>query len=342
MKQEIELARAYFTGDGVPQDAAQAAHWYERAAQAGDPNAQNEIGYMYQAGIGVPLSMDRATHWFQLAAASGSPQGSLNLGVAYLAGRGVPQNGAMAVTFITEAFHRGSGIAATYLGDMNYFGISVPQDKAAAEKWYESGLKLHDTLAAYRLGSLYSVAQDHVHDLRKAVGLLRISADGGCVLAMHSLGYLLVNYPNLAKSPQEAQPLLEEAANDGNWRSSVMLGILARNGVGTQADLRAAYFHFLVAVRQGGQQALDLVATDLRNIGAKFDADQLAKLTTEADTWSAQHNQALLYVEKHGKDRSEFPTAGIAIAPPGAFIGELLPLTSLRPGTQPRLRPMAN
>jgi len=35
--QEIELAADYFTGNGVPKDAKQAAYWYQKAAESGDP-----------------------------------------------------------------------------------------------------------------------------------------------------------------------------------------------------------------------------------------------------------------------------------------------------------------
>jgi len=47
--QELQLANAYLLGDEVPRDAAQAAFWYERAAEAGQPAAQNRISYFYQA-----------------------------------------------------------------------------------------------------------------------------------------------------------------------------------------------------------------------------------------------------------------------------------------------------
>jgi uncharacterized protein len=328
VQQEIELARAYFIGDGVPQDAGEAAHWYEMAAEAGHVGAQNEIGYFYETGTGVPVSMERSAHWFQLAAASGSAQGSLNLGVAYLTGRGVPKDDAMAATFITEAYHRGSGIAASYLGDMYYFGIGEPQNRATAEAWYEAGLKRHDAMAAYRLGSLYSVAEDHVHDYHKAAELLRTSAEGGYALAMHSLGFLLVNYPKLAKSPHEAQPWLEEAANAGNWRSSIVLGILSRDGKGVAADNKTGYFHFLVASLQRGPQAQAIVAKDLKNIGGKLSTDDQAELTSTADTWAAQHRRPLLYIDRREKDRSPFPSVAIAAASPGSFAGQLLPLTS--------------
>src|SRR5258707_5558185 len=209
IRDEILLAGDYFTGTGVAQDPKMAAYWYEKAAGHGSPDAQNQIGYFYQAGIGVPKDSKRAVHWYQLAAASGFPKAKGTLAVAYLRGIGAEQNGEMAVQLFNQAFQDGNGTAATYLGLLYYFGIAVKQDRAAAEKWFESGLKLHDPLAAYDLGSMYSVNADHPHDLPKAAGLLRQAVDGGYVMAMHSLGLLLVNHPELKQAPRESRVLLE-------------------------------------------------------------------------------------------------------------------------------------
>ena len=43
-QREIELAATYLMGRGVARDDKQAAYWYERAAEAGDPEAQKQIG----------------------------------------------------------------------------------------------------------------------------------------------------------------------------------------------------------------------------------------------------------------------------------------------------------
>jgi hypothetical protein len=145
---------------------------------------------------------------------------------------------------------------------------------------------------------------------------------------MHSLGFLLVKYPKLAKSAHEAQSWLEEAANAGNWRSSVVLGILARDGDGVPVDNKAAYFHFRAAALQGGAQAQSIVANDLRVIGAKLGADEQAELLSAADTWSAQHSRVLLYIHPKVRERSPFPAVAVGVAPPGSFVGELVPLTS--------------
>src|SRR5260221_147854 len=49
---ELELAGHYLDGNGVDQNATLAAHWYEKAARQGNPDAENEIGYFYQIGLG--------------------------------------------------------------------------------------------------------------------------------------------------------------------------------------------------------------------------------------------------------------------------------------------------
>ena len=328
VQQELQLANAYLLGDEVPRDAAQAAFWYERAAEAGQPAAQNQIGYFYQAGIGVPVNLPRAAHWFQLAAASGSVIGTMNLGVAYLGGLGVPKNEATAQQLFAEAFHKGSGTAASYMGDMYFFGVGMQANRVTAESWYKAGTKLHDPSAAFKLGTLYSVTEGHVQDLRKAVRLLRLSAEGGYVPAMHSLGVLLINHPEFTKSAHEAPPWVEKAANAGSWKSSMVLGVLARDGKEVPADREAAYYYFQVAAREGGTEAQQLLAYDLKMLEAKLGSGAQERLKSAADAWAAQHSLALLYIDKNIIAHSHNPAFAIAVAPPGAFVGQLVPNTS--------------
>jgi uncharacterized protein len=322
--QQIELAAAYFTGSGVTQDAKQAAYWYQKAAEAGDPEAENEIGFFYQAGIGVPVDRTRALHWYQLAAASGLTRAKVNLGVVYVWGLGVAKDEELAMQFFHEAASKGDGAAASYLGDLYYFGIGVKQDKAAAETWYKTGAQLHDPVAAYNLATLYSVDADHPHDLRKAEALLRPSAADGYIPAIHSLGLLLVNHPELATSPQEGSSLLETAANAGYWKSSVVLGALARDGKGVPADCKAAYYHFRMAVLQGGESAISLVKYDIAALTKKLDTQQVGALDSNANTWYRQHRTPLLFVYKDGDRRQRFPASALAVSTAGLHAGQLL------------------
>jgi uncharacterized protein len=325
---EITLAADYFTGNGVAQDSKMAAHWYEKAAGHGDPAAQNQIGYFYQAGIGVRQDSKRAFHWYQLAASSGLAIAKVNLAIIYLHGLGVGEDDNLAVRLLTQAFEEGNGTAATYLGDLYYFGLGVKQDKIAGERWFEAGLKLHDAMAAYNLGTFYSVNTDHVHDLSKAADLLRQAVDAGYVPAMHSLGLLLVNHPELKQMPQQSRSLLEAAADAGSWKSSIVLGILAREGRGTAVDYKDAYYHFRLAVLQGGAEAEHLVQHDMDSLTGKLGDQERRTEVAAADTWFEHHSLKLIFVYKNRARQKDFPGAAMTYASDGSFAGQLVPLTS--------------
>jgi TPR repeat protein len=322
--QEVRLADAYFVGHGVRQDVKMAAYWYQKAAESGDPWAQNEIGFFYQTGVGVPADLGRALHWYQLSAASGLVQAKVNLGVIYVWGIGVTKDEALAAQFFRDAAAKGSGVAASYLGDMYYFGVGMKRDRDAGEAWYATGVKIHDPMAEFNLGSLYSGSGDHPADLVRAAKLFRQSATAGFVPAMYSLGLLLTNHPELAKSSQEARPWLETAARAGFWKSSVVLGVLARDGRGTSRDLEAAYYHFQIAMLQGGEPAKHLLLNDLAALTLKLSAERKSALDSEADTWFQQHQLALAFVSKGGENRKRFPETAISVASEGIHAGQLV------------------
>lgn len=307
IKAELELAAHYLTGTGVPQDASLAAHWYEKAAQSGDPDAQTQIGYFYQAGIGIPIDLDRARHWYQLAAASGSGRGKLNLGVLYLVGLGVPKDFNLAMRLFEEGARSGNGTAATYLGTMYYFGMTGPPDRSTAEKWYERGVKLHDPIAGYDLGSLFSAEPNHPHDIPKAVSLLRASAEAGYVPAMHSLGLLLLNHPELAQTTNEALSFVQTAADAGEWRSSVLLGIIARDGKAGPVDRKSAILHFQIAVLQGGEVAEHLLRYDIEKLSTSLEADERASISSAAEAWYARHHSRQTFIVKDPEVAKYFP-----------------------------------
>jgi TPR repeat protein len=322
--QQIELAAAYFSGSGVQQDAKMAAYWYEKAAKSGDPEAENQIGFLYETGQGVATDPERAFHWYQLAAAAGYVRAKVNLGVLYVWGIGVQKNEALGAELFQQAAGRGNGAAAGYLGDLCYFGKGVKQDKAAAENWYATGAKLHDPVSAFNLGSLLSIIQDHAHDLPRAAVLLRDSASAGYVPAMHSLGLLLTNHPELAISPDEHQSLLTQASNAGSWRSTAVLGVLARDGKGSARDPETAYYLFRLALLQGGEPAGLLLANDLRVLSGTLAADRTAALAADADAWFGKHPFKLDTVYRIGESSRRFPAYARAAAGDNIHAGQLV------------------
>ncbi len=64
---QYDLGGIYATGQGVPQDDAEAVRWYRLAAEQGNVDAQSTLGVMYAAGGGVPQDDVQALMWLKLA-----------------------------------------------------------------------------------------------------------------------------------------------------------------------------------------------------------------------------------------------------------------------------------
>jgi TPR repeat protein len=325
VEEQIRLADDYLVGRGVAQDSKQSAYWYEKAANAGDPDAQMQIGYLYGAGIGVAKDPVRAAHWYRLAASGGSIGAKVDLGILYLWGTGVNKDEHVAAQLFREAVNRGSGLAACFLGDMYYLGLGVAQDKAAGERWYVRGVELRDPRAEYDLGLLLFDAKDHIHDFPAAATLLRKSAAAGDVPAMYTLGLLLVRNPALATSPQEAATLLNDSAKAGMWKASMLLGVLARDGTGGPADDGAAYYQFRVAALQGGTDVSKLLENDLRLLAAKLGDSRSSALDSQAEDWYRQHHFVLEFVYKEGQSRTRFPAYALALPENGMHAMQFVP-----------------
>jgi TPR repeat protein len=105
---ELKLARAYWQGDGVPENQETAAIWCRKAAKAGNAEAQDFLGKMYLNGQGVERDKKEAVAWFQKAARQGNTGAMCDLGVAYYNGDGVSTDDELSYAWFTVAKGAGS------------------------------------------------------------------------------------------------------------------------------------------------------------------------------------------------------------------------------------------
>lgn len=87
---QFSLATAYQNGDGVAQDATQAAVWFQKAASQGLVSAETSLATAYYLGTGVAQDYAQALHWFEQAAAGGDSLAQFSLGQMYRYGQGAP------------------------------------------------------------------------------------------------------------------------------------------------------------------------------------------------------------------------------------------------------------
>lgn len=102
---QYRLGVMYAEGKGVAPNDAEAALWFERAAEQGEPMAQYNLGASYVEGTGVRKDMTAAAKWFRRAADQGIPLAQLNLGLLYASGNGVPQDNIEALKWIDLAIY---------------------------------------------------------------------------------------------------------------------------------------------------------------------------------------------------------------------------------------------
>ena len=79
----------YAKGKGVPQDHAEAARWFRKAAEQGHASAQYNLGIMHANGEGVPQDHAEAVRLVsQGRRAGGRLDAQYNLGIMHYQRRG--------------------------------------------------------------------------------------------------------------------------------------------------------------------------------------------------------------------------------------------------------------
>ena len=149
---QYNLGRAYFAGQGIQRDYAEALKWFRRAADQGLAAAQYSLGEMYG---GVPPGENERQYraivevdgleaflWYVKAAEQGHADAQFKVGVLYYSGssddRGltnVKRSADQAAVWFRRAADQGDERAMRFLGSMYADGVGVRRDDIEAYKW---------------------------------------------------------------------------------------------------------------------------------------------------------------------------------------------------------------
>lgn len=132
---QLNMGGIYFKGQQVNRDYTEGEKWFRRAAQQGQAQAQYNLGMMHASGLGVTQDQAEAVRWYRLAAEQGLAIAQLNLGVAYAYGSGLEQNTPEALKWLTLAAKQGEAQAQFNLAVIYANGQGVPQDLTLATHW---------------------------------------------------------------------------------------------------------------------------------------------------------------------------------------------------------------
>ena len=65
---QFELGMCYYNGDDVKENEEVAVLWFQKSAEQGYAKAQSALGECYNYGNGVELNYTEAAKWWRLAA----------------------------------------------------------------------------------------------------------------------------------------------------------------------------------------------------------------------------------------------------------------------------------
>jgi TPR repeat protein len=175
-------------------------------AEAGEADAQYEVGIMYLKGQGVEQDRGQAVHWLTAASKSGhepsaaklrrmedqqdkfqkllkkaeagDTQTQYEVAMMLLKGRGVDKDEAQAAKWLSKAAEQGDEKAITRLGIVNYKGEIGRPDYAKAFDLF-SKVKSESVLAQYYLGEMYAEGKGVKRDYQEAIAWYQKAADGG-------------------------------------------------------------------------------------------------------------------------------------------------------------------
>jgi TPR repeat protein len=209
---DFNLGLLYASGLGCQADAALAQQHYLRAAQAGLPQAQNNLAIQLlqaaDAQVQADAAAEQAGQWLReaaaqnyalagfnlavylgrigdsaqalellrLAAAQGLAKAQFNLGWTLAFGDKALAHFSQALPWLHQAAEQGDSDALYTLGRMQFFGQGMPADASQALTWYQRAADLGDCAAQFNLGSMYANAQGTAQDYGLALQWYRAAA----------------------------------------------------------------------------------------------------------------------------------------------------------------------
>ncbi len=127
--------------EDTPEMREKLVEYMNKAINAGNTDAMNQLGAMYAEGRGVIEDPEKAFLFYKMASDCGHNLATSNLGFCYLYGNGTEQDYEEAYKAFSKASMFGIGDAVVRLGDMYLNGFYVNKDECAA---YELYLKAAD------------------------------------------------------------------------------------------------------------------------------------------------------------------------------------------------------
>jgi TPR repeat protein len=152
---QSNLGWAYYIGEGVAHDPTEAVKWLRKAAEQGNASGQNRLGVAYAQGIGVSKDEREAVAWYRRAADQGEILAQVNLAQKFNYGIGVPKDYEQAAVWYRKAAEQGHAGAQFDLAVAYHNGEGVKKDKRESERWLNKASAQGHAPATFYIGKMY-------------------------------------------------------------------------------------------------------------------------------------------------------------------------------------------
>lgn len=226
---------------------------YNRAI-LGDVNAQFQLGQIFHYGLGVEKNKERAITLYERAAEQGDLRAQYQSGALYLENHPSLEEARMGLHWIADAAFKGNAYAQYVLAQIHEQGwqddsgtIKIPVNLETSHSFYYLSAANGYGPAEYRLAELLVAEESGSLDVRvkqnKMALIERLYADAarqGVSEAYLPLAFYQSMNRGNPKEQAQALSLAEKAAESGDPRAALLLGLLYDRGIGTAPDPQKA------------------------------------------------------------------------------------------------------
>ena len=256
---QYELANAYTQGNHVPQHNGQALFWYMKAANNGSPAAQTLVRTL---ATEQPELSAQMTHFMQTLqdAQAGNSQAQLEVGQAYRYGFPILQNNQEAFAWLKKAWESSQQElfqAAFELADLYYKGEGTEKDTNRAMVLFSKAAENKNPAAQYQLGEF--AYMDNPPRLEDAFAWFSNAAAQGNAKAQYMTGFMLLQGQGTAASVPLAIRFFEQAGQQNNSDAQYVLGQIYTKGWGVKKDPSQGRIWLEKAAENGNEAAKALL-----------------------------------------------------------------------------------
>ena len=290
---QFNLGIAWINGSAGTVNYDQARYWWEKAAAQGQRIAQYNLGVLYDEGRGVSQDYRLAAQWYRKAAQQGFISAQYNLGNLYRDGKGVPQNAYIARDWQEKAAAQGDRDAMYALGSLyrqGALGISDDGQHALAFYWLEQAAMRGHPQAQAELAGLYARGEGVARDPAIAAKWQRAAATAQ------------TGAENTDNSDLTAIEQTEQAAMHGDTQAQVALANHYALGDGIARDVEAALKWWQVAAAQGSTDAMQALARHYRDAADRSQAEHWYLAAAEKGDSSAYRELGQIYADARPPD----------------------------------------